>query len=397
VRIAYVTALFPHEQGEGFLIEEVRALSAHFDIFIFPVRLETKLPYHPVEAATVFGCPLISWKILVVSLLEFFRRPFLTVSILAKLVAADLRLRIILKNLAVAPKALWLASRVRYLHIEHIHAHWAGTSATMAWMAASIVNVPWSFTAHRWDIDEANALSSKLRSASFARAISRRGLEQLRKAQPNARLMHIPMGVAIPATFWEPTSSRELRLFVPANMFTVKGHKYLLFALARLEKGSVVMSCDFAGSGPEQDRLVQLVTDLHLESVVRFLGTIPQDEVIDRYRLRTVDAVVLPSIITQLGEQEGVPVALMEAMAYAVPVIATRTGAIPELVEDAGLLVPPQDSEALRDAIVRMAEPEVRRQLGCAGRQRVCDRYDILITAKSLADAIAEGQAQSAL
>jgi len=303
-------------------------------------------------------------------------------------ITSERRTRIVLKNVAVIPKALWLANIVRRHRVEHIHAHWAGTSATMAWLAAKLANLPWSFTAHRWDIDEANALAAKLREASFGRAISKRGFGQMRKFASRDNLRVIPMGVAVPASVPKAADSRRLRILVPANLFVVKGHRYLLQALATLLPNDIVIRCEFAGSGPELDRLMALSQELGLENTVSFLGAITQSEVIDRYSRGGVDLVVLPSIVTEEGEQEGIPVALMEAMSFAIPVISTRTGAIPELVEGVGLLVPPKDAKALGDAILSLVDPTARRELGNLGRNRVSERFDVAVSVRLLLDAI---------
>jgi len=390
LRVAYVTALFPYEQGEGFLIEEVRALGSLLELFVVPVRLQTREPYHPVEGAKVLPRPLIALDIIAGSLIEFLTRPLRSLRSIATVLRADRRPAIRLKNMAVVPKALWLSRRVRLLRIRHIHAHWAGTSATMAWLAADVAGVPWSLTAHRWDIDEGNALAEKLHSATFTRAISQRGLDQLKRVDNSATLMVIPMGVAIPGVTANVRETRKLRLFVPANLFRVKGHRYLLRALALLSEKAVVESCDLAGSGPELEDLAKLTRKLDLLGIVHFLGAIAQGEVIRRYQESLVDAVILPSIVTTAGEQEGVPVALMEAMAYAVPVIATRTGAISELVEGAGLLVPPEDAVALSEAILSLLSTNSRRELGAKGRDRVCSRFSVSLTSARLAQAIQE-------
>jgi glycosyltransferase involved in cell wall biosynthesis len=83
--------------------------------------------------------------------------------------------------------------------------------------------------------------------------------------------------------------------------------------------------------------------------------------------------VVLPSL------HEGIPVSLIEAMAYGVPVVSTFAGGTPELLErGAGLLVPPEDPLALADAIERLVrDPELRKQLGETGRRRVEDSFAV--------------------
>jgi len=98
------------------------------------------------------------------------------------------------------------------------------------------------------------------------------------------------------------------------------------------------------------------------------------------YEEGAVTAVILASIDLGNGLHEGVPVALIEAMSYGIPVIATPTGGTAELVcPGTGLLVPPADSAALADAIQNLLEDAgLREQLGEAGRQRVLEDWDIV-------------------
>ena len=100
------------------------------------------------------------------------------------------------------------------------------------------------------------------------------------------------------------------------------------------------------------------------------------------------DVVVLPSIITAQGKMEGLPVALMEALAVETPVIASAISGIPELVEDGvtGVLVPPGDPQALAAALARLAaDPEQRARLGRQGREQVRAQHDIHANVAALA------------
>src|SRR5262249_55272557 len=81
-------------------------------------------------------------------------------------------LSIFVKNLAVVPKGLWLGSLGTRLKVDHINSHWASTTATMAMIASRFSGIPWSFTAHRWDIVENNLLADKTNQATLARFIS---------------------------------------------------------------------------------------------------------------------------------------------------------------------------------------------------------------------------------
>ena len=129
-----------------------------------------------------------------------------------------------------------------------------------------------------------------------------------------------------------------------ANLKAYKGHRYLLEAIGRLQSRARPCTLLLAGDGEERAELECQADQLNLD--VRFLGQ--SAEV--RRLLARADVVVLPSL------QEGMSNAVMEAMAAERPVVATRVGGTPELLEGRGILVPPSDPEALADAIERMLD-----------------------------------------
>jgi glycosyltransferase involved in cell wall biosynthesis len=115
-----------------------------------------------------------------------------------------------------------------------------------------------------------------------------------------------------------------------------------------------------------------------LNGAVRFHGLMTRAEVAEL--LQTVDVVVAPSVPSRDGRREGIPVALMEALACSVPVVASRLSGIPELVIDGetGLLTPPGDDAALARAIRRLYEdPSLRTRLGAAGRAKIVEAFDL--------------------
>ena len=137
--------------------------------------------------------------------------------------------------------------------------------------------------------------------------------------------------------------------------------------------------CLLFGNGPLRDKLQQMAKELNLIDVVNFCGSVAHDEILKLYSTGAVSVLVLPSIETKDGEKEGIPVSLMEAMAAGVPVISTTTGGIPELLGNgAGILVPPEDCEALANAIERLLkDPEIRREIGIKGREKVKKEFAI--------------------
>jgi glycosyltransferase involved in cell wall biosynthesis len=154
---------------------------------------------------------------------------------------------------------------------------------------------------------------------------------------------------------------------IVATLRSWKGHRYLVEAFAALKQREARLL--MVGDGPVRDALQEQVAQLGLAQRVLMPGN--QAEVTPW--LQALDVFVLPSYAN-----EGVPQALMQAMAAGVPVISTPIGSIEELVRhgETGLLVPPRDADALRAAIERLlAEPDLGQRLAQAALAWVRERY----------------------
>jgi colanic acid/amylovoran biosynthesis glycosyltransferase len=170
------------------------------------------------------------------------------------------------------------------------------------------------------------------------------------------------------------------RVVVPANLLEVKGHVYLLGAVRLLAERGVDVHLDLAGDGPLRDRLAGEVEKLALWDRVTFLGLVPHEKLLASMQAGGWDMLVLPSIVTDSGENEGIPVAIIEAMSCGIPVVSTVTGGIPELFEGVkdALLVPPRDPAALAEAIERLIKaPGLRERLIESGRRRVEESFAV--------------------
>jgi glycosyltransferase involved in cell wall biosynthesis len=164
---------------------------------------------------------------------------------------------------------------------------------------------------------------------------------------------------------------RDVVVVTVARLYPDKGVADLLSALALARSEAVSLRLLVVGDGPERGPLLLQSASLGLEPVVRFLGL--RADILQI--LRAADVFVLAS-----RTREGFGIALAEAMAMALPVIGTRIEGIPELVEAgrAGLLVPPRNPVALKNALVELARrPERRRELGSRGRAVVEERFDV--------------------
>jgi colanic acid/amylovoran biosynthesis glycosyltransferase len=389
-RVIYVTAQLPYGATEPFLIAEIAELERQgCDVKIVPVRPRGNVVH--TEAAELLpkaAClPLLSGAILRSALAETVRSPSSVVRALLSLRRSRNAL-ILLKNLAVFPKAVWLGRYARRESADHIHAHWAGTSATLAMLASQTSGISWSCTAHRWDISENNLLRLKARRACFIRAISVHGAEELARivGDPSWAPWLLHMGVTLPS---RPTSSPPeppLRVVTAARLVEKKGHVYLIDAAKRLQGRGVSIRVEFAGDGPLAPSLQEHVVHLGLANDVVFLGGIPHHELLREMSGGRWHVSVLPSIVTTSGQLEGIPVSLIEAMACGLPVVATESGGIPELLSDgAGLLVPPADSEALAEALERIAgDPALRTTLAERGRRRIEEAFSVAEIASAL-------------
>jgi glycosyltransferase involved in cell wall biosynthesis len=167
----------------------------------------------------------------------------------------------------------------------------------------------------------------------------------------------------------------------------IKGFRYLVDACRTLAQRGHNFTCYIIGDGPLRHALTKRISELGLDQRVRLCGAIKQEEV--RRYLYGATAFVLPSIRTARGDMDGIPVALMEAMAAGTPVVSTTVSGIPELVENGvtGLLVPPADSPALADCIERLlGDPSYALALAQKARLRIEQDFDARKEARKLYD-----------
>ncbi|WP_437877474.1 glycosyltransferase family 4 protein [Sorangium sp. So ce513] len=156
---------------------------------------------------------------------------------------------------------------------------------------------------------------------------------------------------------------------MPAAFHPVKGHDVLLRALARLRDRGVAVTVLVVGDGDERDRIHGLARELGVDGKeARFLG----------FRKDVPDLLVGADFFVLPSRNEGLPLAVLEAMARRLPVVVTPVGGVPEVVhhEEHGLIVPVDDADALADAIERLARDRaLGRRLGEAGHARVRDDF----------------------
>jgi glycosyltransferase involved in cell wall biosynthesis len=399
VRVAIVAAKYPYDNREAYLDRELRALAPHLSgIAVFPTSPRGRTRGYRDVPADVQRLGLFSPATIGGALTALVTRPAPSLRAIGALLLARERPLVKLKNLAVIPLGLAVGMRLLRGGFEHVHSYWLSTPATVAYLAAAVAGIPWSSTAHLWDIYEENALALKLRSAQFVRAISARGRRDLLAAAPGvppSRVHVLHVGVDVPAV----APSFPLRqaqgdiavgafsVLCAANLVRKKGHADLLHAIACARGRGVDVRCTLAGDGELRGELERLVDELALRDAVGFRGHVGHDELLDEIRAGRYDAMALTSLELPGGLMEGIPVALMEAMALGLPVLTTATGSITELVDErCGRVVAQGDVEAIAAVLTELAsDPGLRARLARAAYEKVCAEFDVVAIACELA------------
>ncbi|MGD8960151.1 MAG: glycosyltransferase, partial [Desulfobacteraceae bacterium] len=240
--------------------------------------------------------------------------------------------------------------------VTHLHAHFAHSPASVALFASRLSGLPFSFTAHAKDIytSDPRQLREKIALARFVvtcTGYNRRHLLRLSDGRtPIHRIYHgidtrlfaseaQEVGAGPPAA--------PYRLLTVARLTAKKGLPTVYRALRRLRDQGLRLRHTLIGDGEERAAILALIRRLGLGADTELLGTLPHEAVLAHYR--RADLLVLGCEVAPNGDRDGIPNVLLEAMAMAVPVVATRVSAIPELVRhgQSGLLVPPGDPAAL--------------------------------------------------
>lgn len=394
-RVGYVLSAFP-VLSETFALNELLELRRlGIDTRIYTLKTLAEPASHAEAAVlepSVRRSPFLSAETLACQRHFLQRDPGRYLRTLATILAAGRgNPRFLSRSLALFPKAVRWARQVEIDGVTHIHAYWASHAATMGWVMAQLTGRPFSFAAHAHDLYcDPTMLEVKLRSAAFVVAISEYNRRLLAQHCPQAaERVHVIHTGTRPERFrverTNPAPDVPHILFV-GRLVEMKGVCYLLAALGLLRDAGYRFRCTVAGAGPLRGRLEAQSRTLGLEPLVRFVGPQPYERLPGLFA--SADIFALPSVRTRSGSAEGIPVALMEALASGLAAVASDMTGVPELVihERTGLLISPGDSGALAAALARLiADPALRARLGWAGRQLVEAAFDCRREAMRLA------------
>ncbi len=283
------------------------------------------------------------------------------------------------------------AGEITRRRIRHIHSHFVRRACKHALLLSILTDISYSFTTHAPQFAKGyfepprdfylRAKSAKMviTTTSYNRSYLERKI-----GIPYDKIAVIPPAID-PTRFYplrRQSSGTRIVLNV-ARLDREKGHDILLKACLCLKKQKIPFECNIIGEGSERDNLLRLVRSLGLESHVHLLGAKTNAEVLQYYQEASV--YVNPSFLEALG------VAAMEAMACGVPVVASKVGGVPELVEDGrtGFLVEfGHHQELARKVALLLGNAELRNRMGREARSKIIETYDIDKQVRKLAQTL---------
>lgn len=401
MKIIYITSSFPFGNSESFLLNEVESLINHgLDIIVIPINpkgnLRLDIKKIDQKHFSILYEKLFSYNVLCSFINSLFNRNLFFLKIIKLIIKNP---KHIAKNIAILPKSYWLKQQIHKINPDHIHVHWGSTSSSAVLFATLDTAFTWSLTCHRWDIYDNNLLAIKSKKSKFIRFISQKGKnDSLKFGVSKEKSTVIYFGTKIPIISIKNLSHQveELTILCPANLIPVKGHIYLLEAIKKLLFKKLNIKLLLAGDGELKNELESYVNNNNLDDNIKFLGHLSHGKLISMYENRKIDLVVLPSIDLGRGEHEGIPVALMEAMSYAIPVLSTNTGSINELLPiEIGLTIRDKDSIELSKQIELFYRDKNKLiEKGNLCRQIIEDEWNISHSTSKLIDMFFDKQQQ---
>jgi glycosyltransferase involved in cell wall biosynthesis len=387
MRIAYFMNFYPVESqivAEDEMVEMVRL--GH-QVYVFPIwgalEGDWKIP-EELRGRVFRFFSMLSYPNLVPNLLYFSRFPLRYLRFIHR-ARAYIGLRHAFISAAIAHK-------LHRLKIERIHTHFASTAALRAMLIGELLGAPYSCTGHGSDVllYQNPHLSEMIRRARPFITISEYNRRHLMKLDGCAKVDIKIVHCGVDLERFKPVEKKNDRVPVILSVSwlrKIKGIEYLVEACAILKKRGHSFRCMIIGGGEERENIERMIQDCDLSDRVVIEGAHPRAKIVSL--LGTADIFVLPSL------SEGIPVALMEAMAMELPVVATRITGIPELVTDgeSGFLVEPRNPEEIAGKVEKIFEsPELGRRMGRKAREKVNREFDLKKNVKLLEELFLQNQ-----
>ena len=392
MRIAYLVSEYPHIR-HTYLLREIRGLrSLGFEIKVIAVRPDLRSPAdYTSEEQDEFANAHYILKSSTVKLLWAQVHTLLTRPAgYARGLAAAFRYgrlhpRRTMYGLFYLAEAVASGRWIELQKLPHVHTHYA---STVAWIMASVFRIPVSMTIHgsgEFEDPIGFRLREKIAASEFVITISNFGRSELMRSAPDSEWRKIEvcrLGVELLRFSPRPfrPDPQPFELLCVGGIAPPRSFEMLIRAMAQLERDGRDALLRLVGDGPDRPALERLANELGVEHRVNFEGWKNQDQL--RALYHRADLFVFSSLA------EGIPVALMEAMAMEIPCVVSRVSGIPELVRDGldGLLVAVSDEQAIVRALTHLMDDQnLRRLMGESARKHIAAEYNLKNNLEQLA------------
>jgi glycosyltransferase involved in cell wall biosynthesis len=383
-RVLYVVSRFP-SWSETFIVREIHALIEEgVDVRILSLKRgdETMVQADAAALRERVRQPSAGFAALAGGFRSALAHPRAVATVVAHLVAGLWRKpAVMLMSVGtvfrVLPELAWLER----FDPRFIHAHWSTYPTTAAWALSRLAGRPFGFTCHAHDVfRNHHLLPRKIEEAALAVTISRHNVDWLdRNITPLAarKLEVVHCGVDLRQIPWQPGGRDAEGIVAVGRLSPEKGFHTLVEALALLHRDGVGFRCRIVGDGPARGALAALIDRHGLRGCVELAGAQPQEAV--RAALASASVFALPCEVAANGSRDGIPVALMEAMASGCTVVSCPVSGVPELIGDGvhGLLANERDPGSLAEALRRLlGDAALRQRLATAARRRIEMEFD---------------------
>jgi colanic acid/amylovoran biosynthesis glycosyltransferase len=278
---------------------------------------------------------------------------------------------------------------------DYIHTYFFYEGTLFGLVASHLLGIPRGiscYSDHELKDYELKVVALHLQTSNVIVATSRRIKSELESLAAQQLPSAIVKSNAIDTSYF-PSGERLsfgpghiARIVSVSRIHPKKGLATLVEAARVLRKRGLAFAIDILGEPDAHDaasgacyrQLKNLVALHKLEEVIKFRGRRTATEV--RQSLQAADIYAAPGVELANGDKDGVPTALLEAMAAGCAIASTTAGSVPEVIEDGvqGILVQPSDAIALADALAALAaDPALRARLGEAARERVSRHFDV--------------------
>lgn len=268
------------------------------------------------------------------------------------------------------------------------HSHFVSRSKFGAQYAADYYQVPFTITAHAFGLYKEPVgvyTSNLLQRADRIITISKYNKDHIRDRFASDTPIDIVRAGIRPEKFTPTEETEPKRILTVSRFVEKKGLSYALEAVNIATEENPELEYHIIGSGDLKSDLVQKVEQLGIDEHVTFLDNVSDHRLVTE--LDEARCFLLPCVITESGDRDGIPVALMEAMAMKTPPVSTTVSGIPELIDhkENGLLTEPRNPEATSDAIVSLLEGDSEWTLYAKrAREKVTGRFNIEKEAEKL-------------